>query len=64
MTMLEHLRREHQQLQHLAKQDRDNADWELAIWHEHEAAEVEARIATLEHADGQPPFSATSCRCS
>lgn len=50
--MLEHLRREHQELQHLAAADRDNADWEMAAWHEQEAAEVEDRIKTLERADG------------
>lgn len=52
MTILEHLRRELHELEHLAANDRDGGDFELAVWHEAEAAAVGARIDTLERADG------------
>lgn len=52
MTVLKHLYRELHELECLAGIDRKNGDYELAIFHEHEAAEVTARINTLECADG------------
>jgi hypothetical protein len=50
--MLEHLRREHQELVHLADGYAEAGDDAMARFHEHDAVVLAARIETLELADG------------
>jgi hypothetical protein len=50
--LLAALRRDLHELEHLAAKDCEAGDWTMARFHEQEAAEVAARIDTLEHADG------------